>query len=111
MKRVAIDPGALRTELSLEAPTAVSDGQGGFVEGWGTVGSIFAMLEPVAARGVFGADQALSEVTHRITLRARNDVASGMRFAQGGRAFLILAVVDPDESGRFLACRTREQGR
>lgn len=111
MRPLLIDPGALRTELSLEAPARVSDGQGGFAEGWAAAGSVFAMLEPVAAQGVFGADQALSQVTHRITVRARETLASGMRFRLGGRVFAILAVFDPDETGRFLSCRTQEQGR
>jgi SPP1 family predicted phage head-tail adaptor len=110
MKSVFIDPGALRTELALETNTPVSDGLGGYAESWSEVATVFALIEPVSARSVFGAGQALETVTHRITIRARDGVASGMRFAKGGRSFEIVTVHDPDETGRYLVCRTRETG-
>jgi SPP1 family predicted phage head-tail adaptor len=72
---------------------------------------LFAKLEPIAARDRFGADQTLEEVTHRVTIRHRADVASGMRLARDMRKFLILTVHDPDETGRYLVLRTREDGR
>lgn len=108
MRSLFIDPGALRTELSLEVLTPVPDGQGGHAESWSEVASLFARLEPVDVRAVFGADQRLNRVTHRVTIRARADIAPGMRFAKGDRRFLILSLHDPDESGRYLVCRTEE---
>jgi SPP1 family predicted phage head-tail adaptor len=50
-------------------------------------------------------------VTHRITVRFRVDLASGMRLARGGRVFEVVSVHDPDETGRYLVCRAREKGR
>ena len=111
MAALHIDPGALRTELSLEACATTSDGLGGYTESWSEVATVFALIEPLAADSRFGADQTLETVTHRITLRFRADVASGMRFTRDGRVFDILTVHDPDESGRYLVCRTREVGR
>jgi SPP1 family predicted phage head-tail adaptor len=106
-----IDPGTMRTELVLEEATPVPDGAGGFAETWTELATLFAKLEPVAVRERFGADQTLEEVTHRVTLRHRPDVVSGMRFAHGERRLAILTVHDPDETGRYLVCRTREVGR
>lgn len=106
-----IDPGDLRIELALEEMTPVPDGAGGFGESWTEIATLFAKLEPVAARDRFGADQALEEVTHRVTMRFRTDVASGMRLRRDMRNFLILSVHDPDETGRYLVLRTREDGR
>ncbi len=112
MKRaLRIDPGALRTELVLEAVTDTSDGLGGQVESWSAVAAIFAHLEPVAASEKFGAGQTLETVTHLVTMRQEQVVASGMRFTQGGRIFDILTVHDPDETGRYFVCQTRETGR
>jgi SPP1 family predicted phage head-tail adaptor len=108
---VMINPGDLRTQLSLEQMTPVPDGAGGFGESWTGIATFFAKLEPVAARDKFGADQTLEEVTHRVTIRHRPDVASGMRLAWATRRFLILTVHDPDETGRYLVLRTREDGR
>jgi SPP1 family predicted phage head-tail adaptor len=84
---------------------------GGHTESWSEVAKVFARLEPVSAQSAFQADQTTETVTHKVTLRARSDLASGMRFVLGSRAFEILTVHDPDETGRYLACRTREKGR
>ena len=111
MRARRIDPGRLRRLLTLEAVTPEPDGAGGFTPNWTAIATLHAALEPVAAVPRFGADQALPTVTHVVTLRARPDVRSGMRFAAGGRVFAIETVHDPDETGRFLVCRVREEGR
>lgn len=107
----AIDPGEFRIEMSLQQAGTASDGMGGHTENWSEVAKVFARLEPVSAQSTFQADQTIELVTHRITLRARNDLASGMRFVADSRVFEILTVHDPDETGRYLVCRTREKGR
>jgi len=104
------DPGALRTEFSLQAVAATADGIGGFAEDWSEIATVFALIEPVAAESRFGADQTLESVTHRITLRHREGVRSGMRFCRHERTFDIITVHDPDESARYLVCRVRETG-
>ena len=110
MRGLLLDPGRLRTELALEEAASVADGMVGHVENWREVATVFALVEPVSAKSVFGAGQTLETVTHRITLRHRPGVASGMRFTRAGRVFGIVAVHDPDESGRYLVCRTKEVG-
>ena len=105
-----IDPGALRHELALEAVSLTPDGAGGHTESWTEVATLFARIEPVSAISRFGADQTLESVTHRMTVRHRADLRSGMRFNRLGRIFEILTVHDPDETGRYLVCRTKEQG-
>jgi SPP1 family predicted phage head-tail adaptor len=106
-----VDPGAFRTELSLQQASLTADGMGGHAESWSEVATVFARVEPVSAAMRFGAGQTLEETTHRVTLRFRADVAGGMRFMRGERAWDILTAHDPDESGRYLVCRTREVGR
>lgn len=110
MRLVTIDPGRLRIELALQAPAQAPDGAGGFSESWTEIALVFAEIEPLAARDRFGAAQTLEEVSHRITMRHRGDVRSGMRFAKGSRRFLIRTVHDPDETGRYLVCRVQEEG-
>ena len=105
-----IDPGRFRTALALEAPAPVPDGAGGLVDQWTEVATVVALVEPVRANAAFGAGQSLETVSHRITLRFRSGVASGMRFVKGGRVFDIVTVHDPDETGRYLVCRAQEKG-
>jgi SPP1 family predicted phage head-tail adaptor len=111
MKTLLIDAGRLRREMTLETASAEPDGAGGHSEIWTEVALVFGAIEPLAASGVFGAGQTLETVTHRITLRHRDDVRSGMRFRRQGRIFQIVTAHDADESGRYLVCRVREEGR
>ena len=110
MLSILLDPGLLRNELVLQASTPVPDGLGGHSETWSEIGLLFGMIEPVAANSIISADQTLEMVTHRITIRRREDIRSGMRFAKGPRVFDIVTIHDPDESGRYLVCRVSEEG-
>lgn len=110
MQATFINPGVLRTELALEVAARIADDLGGFSESWAEVATVFARIEPLTAQSRFGAEQTLETVTHRITLRHRDGVASGMRFRRHERLFDILTVHDPDESGRYLVCRAKEKG-
>jgi SPP1 family predicted phage head-tail adaptor len=94
MAALFIDPGRLRSECALEACLPVADAMGG----------------PVSAASAFGAGQTLETVTHRMTIRHRSGVASGMRFTRQGRIFDIVTVHDPDETARYLVCRVKEIG-
>lgn len=106
-----IDPGAFRSELSLQRAVATPDGAGGHTRTWEEVARLFAMIEPTRAFVRSGAGQEHEKLTHRVTLRFRTDVRSGMRFVRLGRVFAILAVHDPDESRRYLVCRAQEEER
>lgn len=110
MQALFIDPGRLRNELALEACLPVADIIGGYQETWTEIATVFGMIEPVSATSVFGAGQPLETVTHRITIRHRSGVESGMRLRRQDRIFEIVTVHDPDDSGRYLMCRVRETG-
>lgn len=111
MNAMFLEPGRLRTELALEQAALTPDGAGGHAETWSEVALVFALVEPARAASRYGAGQALETVTHRITTRYREDLRSGMRFRRHGRVLAILTVHDPDESGRYLVCNAREEGR
>lgn len=110
MRTVFIDPGALRHEMSLQVPDTTPDGSGGHDVTWLEVATVFGLIEPVSQESRFAAGQTREANTHRITIRRRNEVASGMRLVRLTRAFDIQTVHDPDETGRYLVCRVREVG-
>ncbi len=110
MPTLFIEPGSLRTEMSLQAATPAGDGMGGHSLTWTEIATVFARIEPVSQSSVHAADQTIETITHRIIFRHREGVASGMRFVRQPRIFAILTAHDPDESGRYLVCRTREEG-
>lgn len=103
-----IDPGRFRHALSLQRVEPISDGAGGHDEAWSEEALVWAHVEPISARQIVGADQRIEETTHRVTFRFREGVVAGMRFVRNGRTLHIVTVQDPDETGRYLLCRTRE---
>lgn len=104
-----IDAGRLSSELILEARAETPDGYGGHADQWNEIAAVWGRIEPVSTASPLWADKRLAEVTHRITIRFRDDVGAGMRFRRNSRRFDIRMLVDPDESGRYLVCLTREE--
>ena len=45
-----LDPGQLRTQLTLEQPVETPDGQGGFTLTWTTLATLWALVEPLGGR-------------------------------------------------------------
>ena len=103
-----IDPGRLNARLVLERPEETPDGQGGVTVGFATVATLWASIEPVTMRAEEAAGTLPVTVTHRIRLRRRDDLASGMRLRKGVRRFAIRAFRDPDETGRYTLCDCEE---
>ncbi|PWE58183.1 head-tail adaptor protein [Metarhizobium album] len=105
-----IDPGQFTARLELEAPVAVPDGQGGADVRYEGVAAFWAMVEPAghAVREAAGAETAT--LTHRIWVRFRTDISAGMRLRKGARLFAVRAVIDPDETQRYLVCHCEEEG-
>lgn len=110
MQATFIDPGALRSEFALEECVTTPDGFGGHSESWVEVATLFARIEPIVVQSMFGADQTLETATHRVTIRWRAGLKSGMRFRRNQRVLGIVTVHDPDETQRYLVCRAKEQG-
>jgi SPP1 family predicted phage head-tail adaptor len=92
MSEVSIDPGALNRRLVLEAPDETADGAGGFVRDYETVGTLWASVEPTAARGDVVAAQPGATVTHRIAVRYSADISTRHRFRDGARVYRIVTI-------------------
>ncbi|MFP5075732.1 phage head closure protein [Rhizobium sp. YIM 134829] len=103
-----LDPGLMTARLDLETFTETADGQGGVTRSAVLVATLWARIEPLMVATGERQDERLSEASHRIDLRYRTDLRAGMRLRKGTRIFEILAVHDPDETGRLSSCRCRE---
>ena len=110
MRTLFVDPGSLRSELALEANTTVPDGLGGHAESWAEIATVFARIEPVSATSIFGADQTVETVTHRVTMRWRSGVGERHALREAGQDF---RHSDGSRSGRYrpLSRLPREGGR
>ena len=101
--------GEMRHRLVLEAPNETPDGIGGVTRAWTTLATVWAAIEPVAAEDQVVADRRLGVLTHRIVIRQRDGLTTHHRFRLGARVFVIRAIRDLEERGRFLECLTEEE--
>lgn len=103
----------LNTELVLEAPRQISDGGGGYRSVWSPIGTLWADVRPRSARETAVGVRSMSEVTHRIVVRAAPDDSPrrptpDCRFRSGGRVFAIRGVAPQDGRGQYLTCWAEE---
>lgn len=83
----------LKQRAALLSRTLTPDGGGGFTEQWQTVGQAWVEITPLGADEKFGPDAVETRIRHRIVLRARDDIVSGMRLSAADRTFAIRAVL------------------
>jgi SPP1 family predicted phage head-tail adaptor len=100
--------GAMRQRLALDAAIESSDESGALQTVWKPVSDVWGQIAPIYASERFVAERQEEVVTHRILIRWRAGVESGMRFRLGARTFLIRSAFDPDERRRVLICRCEE---
>ena len=108
MAMLDIDAGRLTARLVLERPEVVEDGQGGAATGFVELARVWALVEPRDFAEEEKGPGLVATVTHHVTVRARGDLVPGQQLRKGARVFEILAVRDPDETGRFQLALCRE---
>ncbi|MCY0094440.1 phage head closure protein [Hoeflea ulvae] len=108
MGALFVDPGRLSARLALEAQADLPDGQGGVTEGWTLLAELWGRIEPLRATAGEQAGAATAPVSHRVTIRYREDVRHAMRFVHRGRVLEIRSLHDPDERRRYLVCDCEE---
>jgi len=104
----------LNRALKLEGAVRTADGAGGFTEAWAALGTLWAEVLPGSGSDVLGEERMLSAVPYRVTVRgaplgADSRPKAGQRFREGVRLFLIQAVTERDQFGRYLTCFAREE--
>lgn len=93
--------GKLRHRVRLQAPGRTQDPDTGEMrDGWTTVKTVWASVEPLSVREFISAQAAQSEVSARIVIRYREGVDATMRVLHRGKVYNIQGVLPDDESGR-----------
>jgi SPP1 family predicted phage head-tail adaptor len=100
--------GVMRQRLSLEAANESTDESGALQIAWSPLGDLWGQIVPATSGDRFVADRQEETITHRVLIRWRADLQSGMRFRLNNRSFIIRAAFDPDERQRVLICRCEE---
>ena len=96
-----IDPGALKTRLTLEAPVETDDGQGGVIRDYATFVKVWAQVTPLGARGDVAADADGAAVRYRIVVQCGYVLTLQHRLVDGARIYRILSFHERD-NGRFI---------
>lgn len=104
----------LNRALVLEEPDRVSDGAGGFSEGWTALGTLWAEVTARTGRETALSGAPVSQVSYKIVVRgtpygAPDRPKPQQRFRDGARIFTIQAVAERDPEGRYLTCFADEE--
>lgn len=104
----------LNRQLVLEAPDRLSDGAGGFVNGWVPLGIVWAEMTARTGRETAASGAPVSRMAYKITVRAApagssERPAAQQRFRHGNRIFTIEAVAERDSDGRYVTCFAQEE--
>lgn len=103
-----IDPGELRSKVTILAPPASPDSFGQVSQSngaWTNVGTFWARIRVAGARELYQAGAMTSQVTHVIEMRwpgSSVSIAAGMRATSGGHTYLIQAPENVDERNILL---------
>ena len=107
-------PPVLNRRLALETHLTDADGAGGHKAVWHRLGILWAEVRSGAGREREGPGVPMGRVAYRITVpcappgslsRPRPD----LRFREGARIFVILAVAECDDAGAYLTCHCEEE--
>ena len=104
--------GQLREWVTIQALTTSPDGQGGFTEAWGDIGTtpnVFARVQPLSGAERVAAMQIDARASHSVTVRYRSDITTAHRIKWGTRyLYPVGPWLNDDERGVLLTASCRE---
>ena len=94
--------GSLNKRVTIQAESLAADSGGGAAKTWTDVGTVWAMVDPVAGRKYAYGMQLEDSVSHVVTMRYRADVSPANRLLYDARPLNIRSALDLVEKGRYL---------
>jgi SPP1 family predicted phage head-tail adaptor len=103
MPSTSIRAGELRHRIQIVKPSLAQDTAGGWqIDKNNLFATVWASVEALTGRELYSAQQKVSEVTHKITIRWLAGVKSKMNIWFDNRQFQIENVQNPDERHKKL---------
>ena len=91
--------GRMRYRIDIEE-FSINKNQNGFpIKTWNTVCAIWADVVPVSGNKLLNSGQIVSEVTHKIYIRYRDDINTDMRVRHEDKYYNIISVLGDRRSG------------
>ena len=100
--------GDLSKRVTLQHPTMVSDGMGGWTVTFTDAATVWGAIWPVSANDTIQANATVLVVTHRIRIRYRSVLKTSWRIKFGNRYFAIVSIICPNEGREFLDLMVKE---
>lgn len=101
--KTRLKSGLMRQQISIVARNLTQDSFGGTkIDDATKFATVWASVEALTGRELYAAQQKVSEVTHKITIRYLDGVKASMNVWLGTRQFQIQAIENPDEQTKML---------
>lgn len=98
----------LRHRLLIEVPRDESDDAGGILRTYIAKSHVWAAIETIQGKQEFLTDRRTINITHKITLRWRDDVNLNVRLRLQDRCFLIVTFWPQRDRKTYLICFCEE---
>ncbi len=104
--------GPFRQRLIIEKPVLTPDSGGGQATVWQSLAdapAVWGKIAHASAENMRTLSRAEHMITHKISLRYRNDILPTYRLRKGNRIFYVRSLLQPDERSRFLEILVEER--
>ena len=104
-----IGPHELKNRVTLEYPSKVPDGGGGFTSSWVVAATVWAKITTLRSDEAIIAMQTTGTVIHNIVIRFRTDIKSSWRIGYAGKFYNIIGPpIDLNKAHRYLDIKAKE---
>lgn len=104
-----LEIGSLQQRITIESATDVVGTRGGITQTWTIFSTRWAKIEPLIGTERFVSQQVAPNLSHRVTMRHLAGVTPKMRITFGSRHFDIQAVMNLEESNKFIVMLCEER--
>mgnify|MGYP003658961065 FL=1 len=108
MKCCDIYSGKLRNAITIERLTLSTDGAGGNTQAWATNKNLKAFIKPMSGGEYLHSQRLEARLSHRIYIRYTTDILNTDRVSYNGRYFQIRAIINIEESNKWLELHCEE---
>jgi len=103
-------PGKMRSRLLVQKVTRTVDSFGQGVPVWTDFARLWGHLAPMEGEELVNAQQVTAKVTHKVTIRRRDDIVAQMRIIAGNRTLNIeTAPVSVDDRPEYMSFECAEE--
>ncbi len=109
MKKAAIKIGDMRHRITFQSGAEIEDEHHGHTIQWNNIATVWAKVDPVSGNEFYYSQQLKNTITHKITIRYRNDINVEMRIIFETRVMKIESMINLEEGNRFILLRCEEE--